>query len=137
MPFTDFEEWVTPNLDLTLRGRTYTVRPPSVEAGKKIAAAAVRGEIKLGLIEGVTEVPAEIQRVLDTIEKGEHPALGDAYKAMLLNGLDSVTIDRAAYYAVFYWARGKEYADSLAKILWAPRDSGDGDTAGDADPKAA
>lgn len=137
MSFTDFEEWVTPNLELTLRGRTYVVRPPSVEAGKKIAAAAVRGEIKLGLIEGVTEVPDEIQRVLDTIEQGEHPALGDAYGAMQLNGLDSVTIDRAAYYAVFYWARGKEYADRLAKVLWSPRDLGESAAAGDADPKAA
>ena len=31
MPFTDFEEWATPNLELTLRGRTYVVRPPSVD----------------------------------------------------------------------------------------------------------
>ncbi|NLP82587.1 hypothetical protein HF576_01875 [Microbacterium sp. CFH 90308] len=136
MSFTDFEEWVTPSLELTLRGCTYVVRPPSVEAGKKIAAAAVRGEIRLGMIKGVTEVPEEIQRVLDTIGADEHPALGETWAQMHEAGLDRVTIDRAAYYAVFYWARGKDYADSLAKILWAKRDVDEPADAGDADPKA-
>lgn len=136
MPFTDFEEWVTPDLELTLRGRTFVVRPPSVEAGKKIAAAAVRGEIRLGLIEGVREVPEEIQRVLDTIAIGEHPALGDAYGQMAEH-LDQITLDRAAYYATFYWARSKDYADRLARILWSPRSSDEEhDGVDDADPKA-
>jgi len=116
----DFEEWVAPDLRITLGGRTYTVQPPSVDSAKKIIAAAVRGEVKLGLVKG--EIPDEVQRVLDSIEVGEHPALGDAYAAMVSDGVAAATIDRVAYYAVFYWARGKEYADTLAKLLWLPRE---------------
>lgn len=132
MSAVDFESWVAPELELTLGGRTYMVQPPSVDAAKKIIAAAVRGEISLGLVKG--EIPAEVQRMLDTIGTDEHPALGDAYAAMVADQVPATTIDRVAYYAVFYWARGREYADSLAKILWTPRDLAD--TGGDdADPK--
>ena len=120
MGAVDFSEWVAPDLTITLEGRTYTVRPPSVEAAKQILAAAVRGEVNLGLVKG--EIPAEVQAILDSIEPGVHPALGEAYTAMVQDGIGSVTIDRVAYYAVFYWARGKEYADTLAKLLWLPRD---------------
>jgi hypothetical protein len=120
MGAVDFSEWVAPDLTLTLGDRTYTVRPPSVEAAKHILAAAVRGEVNLGLVKG--EVPAEVQAILDSIQPGEHPALGDAYAAMVADGVPERTIDRMAYYAVFYWARGREYADTLAKLLWLPRD---------------
>ena len=115
----DFGEWVAPDLKLELGGRTYMVRPPTVEAAKMILAAAVRGEVNLGLVTG--EIPAEIQALLDTIGE-QHPALGDAYDAMVADEVPAPTIDRVAYYAVFYWARGKEYADTLAKLLWLPRD---------------
>ncbi|MBM3715088.1 MAG: hypothetical protein FJW64_05015 [Actinobacteria bacterium] len=121
MPLADFEEWVTPSLELRAGGRTYTVRPPSVEAGQQLIASAIRGEINLGMIPGVTKVPDEVQRVLDTITPGQHPALGDVYEQMRADGLDKVTIDRAAYYAVFYWTRGKAHADDLARQLWTPR----------------
>lgn len=122
MSAVDFEEWAAPGLDITLGGRTYTVPPPSVDDAKKILAAAVRGEVKLGLVKG--EIPAEVQAVLDTIGDG-HPALGPVYGQMVADGVAAMTIDRAAYYAVFYWARGKDYADSLASILWAPREVGE------------
>jgi hypothetical protein len=115
----DFGEWVAPDLKLELGGRTYTVLPPTVEAAKMILAAAVRGEVNLGLVTG--EIPAEVQAMLDSIGD-EHPALGDAYAAMVADNVPAATIDRVAYYAVFYWARGKEYADTLAKLLWLPRD---------------
>jgi len=119
MSVVDFNEWAIADLEIPLKGRTYTVRPPTVEASKKLIAAAIRGEVNLGLVIG--EIPPEIQAVLDTIEPGEHPALGEVYEQMHRDGLDPVTIDRVAYYAVFYWSRGKEYADSLAAILWTPR----------------
>ncbi|TFD09824.1 hypothetical protein E3T26_14445 [Cryobacterium sp. TMT1-21] len=115
----DFGEWVAPDLELKLGGRTYTVHPPTVEAAKMILAAAVRGEVHLGLVTG--EIPPEVQAMLDTIGDG-HPALGDTYAAMVADQVPAPTIDRVAYYAVFYWARGKEYADTLAKLLWLPRD---------------
>ena len=115
----DFGEWVAPDLKLELGGRTYTVRPPTVEAAKMILAAAVRGEVNLGLVTG--EIPEEVQAMLDSIGD-EHPALGDAHAAMVADKVPAATIDRVAYYAVFYWARGREYADTLAKLLWLPRD---------------
>ena len=127
----DFGEWVAPDLEITLGERTYKVRPPTVDAAKKILAAAVRGEVHLGLVTG--EVPAEVQAILDGIGD-DHPALGDAYEAMTQDGIPLATIDRVAYYAVFYWARGREYADTLAKLLWLPRGLESG-SAGGAAPK--
>jgi hypothetical protein len=53
---------------------------------------------------------------------------------MVANKVPAATIDRVTYYAVFYWARGKEYADTLAKLLWMPRDLTPG-IAGGAAPK--
>lgn len=134
MSAVDFEQWVTPNLELTLGGRTYSVRPPTVESAKQILAAAVRAEVNLGLVKG--EVPAEVQSVLDAIEPGEHPALGEAYAVMVADGLPQATIDRVAYYAVFFWARGRQYADTLAKLLWLPRETAD-EGQGGAAPKGS
>jgi len=115
-----FEEWAASDLVLTFGGRTYTVRPPTVEAAKQILAAAVRGEVRFGLVKG--PVPDEVQRVLDTIGTS-HPGLGDdVYEQMVADGVPSPTIDRMSVYSVFYWARGKEYADALATILWTPRE---------------
>ncbi|NHI16866.1 DUF7426 family protein [Microbacterium excoecariae] len=123
MTAVDFGEWAADGLTLTFGGRTYDVRPPSVEGAKQVLAAAVRGEINLGLIEG--EIPDEVQQVLNSIGD-THPALGSVYDELVRDGVDSATIDRMGYYAVFYWARGREYADKLAAILWAPRAIADG-----------
>jgi hypothetical protein len=131
MGAVDFSEWVAPDLEIKLGGNTYKVSPPSVEAAKMILAAAVRGEVKLGLVGG--DVPAEIQEVLDSIGT-THPALGDVYDALVADGHPAINIDRVAYYSVFYWARGKEYADSLAQLLWLPREN-PLETAGDSGPK--
>lgn len=123
MSAVDFEAWVVPDLEIRLPlpdgtgGRAYMVRPPTVEAAKQILAAAVKGEVRFGLVKG--EIPAAVQSVLDTI--GEtHPGLGDAYDQMVADGQPAPIIDRASVYSVFFWARGKEYADSLAKMLWTP-----------------
>ncbi|WP_282946951.1 DUF7426 family protein [Cellulomonas endometrii] len=119
MPAVDFEEWAAVDgLTLTLGGRTYTVPPPSVRAMRQVLAAAVRAEVNLGLVKG--EVPPEVQTVLDDIGSDEHPALGPVYDQLAAAGTPQVVVDRMAYYAVFYWARGKAYADALAKLLWAP-----------------
>ena len=128
----DFGEWVAPDLKLELGGHTYMVCPPTVESAKMILAAAVRGEVNLGLVKG--EIPDEVQAMLDSIGD-EHPALGDAYAAMVADGVSAATIDRVAYFAVFHWARGREYAETLAKILWLPREVQG--TPGGADPKGS
>lgn len=119
MGAVDFSEWVAPDLVLTLGGRTYRVPPPNVEQAKKIIAAAVRGEVKLRIVKG--EIPAEVQTVLDTVKPLERVGLGSVADQLAADGVPVETIDRMDYYAIFYWARGKEYADSLAVILWTPR----------------
>lgn len=117
MGAVDFAEWAAPGLELTFGGRTYTVQPPSVAASKQILAAAIRGEVALGWVPG--PVPPEVQEVLDSIGDG-HPGLGaEVYERLVADGVPQVTIDRMAYYAVFYWARGREYATALARLLWS------------------
>lgn len=116
----DFSEWAAGDLTLTFGGRTYMVRPPSVHEAKQIIAAAVRGEVQLGLVQG--EIPAEITEITDTIGD-THPALGvDVYEQMVADGVPAATIDRMAAYATFYWARGKKYADWLAEVMWKHHD---------------
>lgn len=136
---SDFKAWaqqdlVIPDLDTPLGVRTFRVRPPSVGDGGKLLACAVRGEVKLGLVEG--PIPDDVQAVLDTIEPGDHPALGETYQELVDAGVSQFTIDRLAYYAIFYWARGEEYADTLARILFTPRVTDDlfpdGDSGGPA-----
>ena len=128
-PAVDFGEWAAPGLELTFGGGTYLVPPPTVEDAKKLLALAVRAEIGLGLVKG--EIPDEVQAVLDTIPSGEHPALGPAYALLVAADVPQPTIDRMAYYATFYWARGKGYADALARILWGPVEAEEAE-AGDA-----
>ena len=128
-PAVDFGEWAAPGLELTFGGGTYLVPPPTVEDAKKLLAMAVRAEIGLGLVKG--DVPDEVQAVLDTIPSGEHPALGPAYALLVAADVPQPTIDRMAYYATFYWARGKGYADALARILWGPVEAEEAE-AGDA-----
>jgi hypothetical protein len=127
----DFSEWVAPDLVLTLGERTYSVPPPSVERAKKIIAAAVRGEVNLGIVKG--EIPAEVQEILDTFGI-ERPGLGPVYDQLVADEVPIETIDRMDYYSIFYWARGKEYADWLITVLWSPRARGEAGEA--AAPKA-
>lgn len=120
MPAVDFAAWVAPDLVLTLdEGRaTFPVAPPSVEDAKLIMAAAVRAEVRWGLAAG--PVPEEIEAICETIGD-RHPGLGDQYDALVAAGVPQATIDRMSVYSVFFWARGKEYADSLATLFFAPR----------------
>lgn len=116
---SDFRSWAEPDLIIPLGGQTFRVRPPSVDDAAKVLACAVRGEVNLRMVEG--PIPDEVQEVLDTIGPDDHPALGDAYHEMKKAGLSPTTINRLGYYAVFYWARGEEYADTLARLLFTPR----------------
>lgn len=116
----DFSQWAIPALPLTLGGRTYEVRPPCVADMRKLLACAVRAEVNLGVAKG--PIPDDVQAVLKTIGRDDHPALGkDVYDQMVTDGVHPTTIDRMAYYAVLYWTRGKTVADVYAAALWTPR----------------
>ncbi len=113
----DFASWAVPDLVITLGERDYTIAPPSVDDMGKLLACAVRGEVKLGIVKG--PIPEDVQAVLDTIGPDDHPALGEGtYAQAVADGVHPETISRMAYYSVFFWARGKEYADRLAVLLW-------------------
>lgn len=127
MSAVDFAEWAAPNLEfVNLGGHNFTVCPPTVEEVPRVLALAVRGEVNLGIVPPGTEIPDAILEVLADIGPEDHPALGTTFYEMKAKGVNAPTIDRAAYYATFYWARGKRYADALAGLLFAPRASGDG-----------
>ncbi|WP_337004109.1 MULTISPECIES: hypothetical protein [unclassified Microbacterium] len=117
-----FADWAIPALTLpplpTRDGepRAFVVQPPAVGDVAKLLACAVRGEVNLGIVNG--PIPAEVQEILDTITPDEHPALGPAYREMVDAGVHPETIGRAAYYSVFFWTRGRDYADRLAALLW-------------------
>lgn len=51
-------------------------------------------------------------------------ALGSTvHAAMIADGVPASVIDRAAFYAMHYWDRGRAFADSLANALWTPEDT--------------
>lgn len=127
----DFSEWVAPDLVMPLGDRTYRVPAPSLRRAQKIIAAAVRIEVRLGVVKG--EIPREVQEILDTITGVERPGLGPVAQQMTDDDVAIETIDRMEYYAVCYWARGKDYADAVAVLLWGPRRTAE---AGAAAPKA-
>lgn len=116
---SDFQSWAEPDLVIPLGDQTFRVRPPSVDDAAKVLACAIRGEVNLEMVEG--PIPDEVQAVLDTIGPDDHPALGETYHEMKTAGLSPLTLDRLGYYAVFYWARGEKYADTLARLLFTPR----------------
>jgi len=136
---SDFADWAIPALTLPPlpardgERRVFVVQPPSVGDVTKLLACAVRGEVKLGIVKG--PIPVGVQEVLDTITADEHPALGSTYQEMVDAGVHPETIGRAAYYSVFYWTRGRDYADGLALLLWG-REQPDAEEAEGPAPKA-
>ncbi len=120
---SDFAAWAIPDLVIPLpcadgQTRKFVVHPPSVEDSKKLLASAVRGEVVLGIAPPGATISDEVQQVLDSM-KDEHPSLGTAYQQMVDAGVNPTTINRMAYYCVFYWTRSKDYADAIAVLLWA------------------
>ena len=119
MSAVDFEAWAVGPLKLSMQGKTYVVPVPDTERAKYILAAAARGEVNLGLKAG--PLPPEVEAVLASMPDDEHPGLGrEVWQQMVADAILPEVRDRMAYYAVFYWARGKLFADWVATILWSP-----------------
>ncbi|MCM6761393.1 hypothetical protein NB037_03090 [Rathayibacter sp. ZW T2_19] len=113
MTTVDFGAWAR-GLTLTLGSVTYTVPEPSVADMRQVLALAVRAEV------GRDNVPAEILEILENLPDDGHPALGTAYDELVRDGVGSHTLDRMGVYATLFWARGREYADSVAEKVWGP-----------------
>jgi hypothetical protein len=133
MGTVDFSDWAVPDLELALGGKKYVISPPSVKQVQHILALTVRAEINLGLATG--PLPQDLQDVLVSLgdTKLGVVTMGQAvYDQLVEDGYPPITIDRMAYYALFFWSRGKGRADALATVLWAPRDTEEPDAPGEA-----
>ncbi len=124
MTTVDFTSWASPNLDLVLGGRTYSVRPPSVAAARLMVALTVQEEIRYGLVKGT--MPDDLAALIAerSAESFESLTLTpDVYDRMVADGLPERDIARMAYYALHYWTRGKTRADWFAeRIFVVPAD---------------
>ncbi|GMA33506.1 DUF7426 family protein [Litorihabitans aurantiacus] len=131
MSAVDFAAWARPNLELLLGGRTFVVRPPSVAQARLVLALAVRFEV------GEERTPPEVMEILDGLPDDGHPALGETYTEIVEAGIDPVTLSRVGVYATLVWARGREYADAAAEIIWGPeRDAAAADAPGKASSRS-
>lgn len=136
MATVSFTEWAAPDLVLQLGGGTYTVPPPSVAQAPQLLACCARAEVNLGLALG--PVPEELEVLLQGLDDtplGHISLTPKVYEQMVADGVAKTTLDRMAYYAMFYWARGKVLADALAEKLWTPR-AADIEDAGDSPGEA-
>lgn len=126
MGAVDFSEWAAPGLELTVGGRTYTVPSPTVAAASQCMAAAAMLEVRLGLARSLSDEDAAI---IEAVRAEDHVGLGPVWVELNDDGVSAVTIARMQDYAVFYWARGREYADAIAGALWGQGEPDGGEAA--------
>jgi hypothetical protein len=120
MPSVDFAAWVTPNLEITLGGHAYSCPPRSVEQMKIVLAFAALSEHNIGVSPNAPDASL-IEIVEAQTEDLAALTLGhEIYDRMIADGVDMVSIQRVGYYAMTYWSRGKERADLIAGLMWAP-----------------
>lgn len=124
MATVDFSSWAVPDLKVTLGGKRYAVRPPSVDEARVLVALCAQSEVSLGLATGPLD--ADLADVIDQVADkhiGDLSLTPEVHAEMLADGVAQMTVDRIAYYAVHYWVRGKARADALATLLWSPREA--------------
>jgi hypothetical protein len=119
MAAKDFTTWARPDLVLTLPGREYRSRPPTLGEIDLLLAIAVRLELEIGLVQG--EMPSDLAALIE--QNADTPvaviSLGqETYDAMVAEKVDHEVIRRMGLYAVLYWARGEAKADVIAEFLW-------------------
>lgn len=121
----DLTAYLAPNLELPWRDRLFVVKPPTKDAGIKLAAInAIGVQSFMASIEacptcgrtGTIEIP---QSTLDVIEAIGDTDIGvlslgqDVYDEMLAAGVPGPDVDTFALYALYYWTLGEETADSI------------------------
>lgn len=119
MATVDFTDWAQGDLVLTIDGKEYRSKPPTVDHAKSLLALAVQAEIHLGLVKG--DMPTDLKELVDAL--GTAPvaevSLGKETREQLVaDGVSPETVSRMGMYGIFYWARGKERADWLADAMW-------------------
>lgn len=122
----DLSAYLTPALELTDEsGRTWTVQPPSKDAGLKLAAInAVGTQVYALSLEvcptcgkpGAPQIPADTLAIIDSIGSADVASLSlgrDVYDAMLAADVPGPHIDLFGLYALYYWTLGEQVADQI------------------------
>lgn len=101
---------------------------------RPILALVASAEVRLGLAAAeLAPDLEEISKVLDGTPLAELTLGAEVYARMEADGVSPITRDRVGYYAMFYWARGKERADKIAAAMWTPdREISEDDVPGEA-----
>lgn len=141
MPIKDLTAYLSPNLELPWRDRTFVVPPPSKDTGLKLAAINAVGVATYSLMsekcptcghaaDGELEVSPRTREIYDAlgdIDLGEL-SLGSAFAEMTEAGVPGADVDMFAVYAMYYWTLGEETADEVmaaqlqAKAGRSPKD---------------
>lgn len=115
-----FSSWAQPNMPIEGKdGRTYSCPPPSVEQGKSILALAVVAEHRHGLATG--ELDPEMDKLAKSVtEDLAILTLGRVVRdQMIADGLSEMTIARAGYYGMWFWAVNEAFADWICGQMWS------------------
>ena len=137
MAAKDFTRLITPNLDLTVGDKTYTVTPPSKEVGAQMLAANVVGLSVFTSLQdacptcgrsGEVEIAPkykELAAQVEDMDLGELSLGEDVYNEMVADGLDGALMDKLALYAFYYWTMGESVADAIVEEQWATTSDGE------------
>lgn len=125
MALKDLTAYLTPDLELPYGGKTYTVRPPSKDNGRKLAAinaigvaayAASLEECPTCGRSGSPDLPEETQALLESMKDDDIAVLAlgqDTHEEMLADGVPGTHLDKFALYATYYWTLGEQAADMI------------------------
>ncbi|WP_435298539.1 DUF7426 family protein [Timonella sp. A28] len=118
----DLSAFLTPNLELTWRDRTFIVPPPSREDGLTMTAINTAGALAYAVAQGACPTCHrsdhieldDRQKELVALAKNRVLAelsLGGAYTEMLEAGVPGPDIELFELYAFYYWVLGESAAD--------------------------
>lgn len=130
MTTKDLTQFLVPDLVIRLGDNTYTVKPPSRDAGIRMAALVAMGNAAFYASNaqcptcgrtGAVEVPQETRDLLEPIK--DQPlgvlTLGrEVFEQMEADGVPEAHQDRVAQYALYYWVLGEQAADATFEATY-------------------
>lgn len=118
---------LTPNLEIQVGDKTYSVPPPSKDDGKLMIAINAVGAGAVTSVgdvcptcgrTGEIEVDPDLKALVEANagrDLGEI-TLGAAYQEMIDDGLDGVAIEKLELYGLYYWTLGETAADNILEM---------------------
>lgn len=125
---------LTPNLELEVAGKTYSVPPPNRQTGLVLQALlAVQASLGTSLTGACPTChrsdPLEVDpKFEELVEKYKHRDLGElslgrrVMAQLNKDGVDGATMDRVGMYAFYYWTLGEMAAN---QTIFGGADSGE------------